>query len=566
MGNKDDDNKASVKSKYIFITGGVLSSLGKGLVAGSTGCILKELGFSVNIKKMDPYLNVDPGTMNPMQHGEVFVTNDGVESDLDLGNYERFAGIQMKRSNYTTSGTIYKTLIEREREGYYLGKTIQIIPHVTGLIKEFIQNDAEKYDFTIIEVGGTVGDLEGAPFLEALRQLRSELGRRNVMFLHLSYVPYLGQTDEIKTKPTQHSVQRLMQSGIIADAIMCRTKQKISDKDKQKIAMFCNVDAENVLEAPDVDDVYTLPYIYAKQGLARAILEHFKIEDGFNNLDKMIEDKFTKWGEYGMKFKKAKDEVCVCVAGKYANSNDCYKSLFEAIHHAGYANNVKIKLKWLDSRKVDYSNVAEQIKGADCVIVPGGFGIDGVEGKMAVIRYARENNLPLLGICLGMQLSVIEFMRDVVGKKEATSMEFDENTEEPVVCLMRGWQCEDGKIEKRTKETPLGGTMRLGGYVSKIEPKTLASKVYNNQKEITERHRHRYEINEKYIDIIEKNGGKFSAFAKVSGEQKGLRIPEIFEIPNHKFFISCQFHPELISKPFDCHPLFRELVRVAMEK
>ena len=566
MGNKDDDNKASVKSKYIFITGGVLSSLGKGLVAGSTGCILKELGFSVNIKKMDPYLNVDPGTMNPMQHGEVFVTNDGVESDLDLGNYERFAGIQMKRSNYTTSGTIYKTLIEREREGYYLGKTIQIIPHVTGLIKEFIQNDAEKYDFTIIEVGGTVGDLEGAPFLEALRQLRSELGRRNVMFLHLSYVPYLGQTDEIKTKPTQHSVQRLMQSGIIADAIMCRTKQKISDKDKQKIAMFCNVDAENVLEAPDVDDVYTLPYIYAKQGLARAILEHFKIEDGFNNLDKMIEDKFTKWGEYGMKFKKAKDEVCVCVAGKYANSNDCYKSLFEAIHHAGYVNNVKIKLKWLDSRKVDYSNVAEQIKGADCVIVPGGFGIDGVEGKMAVIKYARENNLPLLGICLGMQLSVIEFMRDVVGKKEATSMEFDENTEEPVVCLMRGWQCEDGKIEKRTKETPLGGTMRLGGYVSKIEPKTLASKVYNNQKEITERHRHRYEINEKYIDIIEKNGGKFSAFAKVSGEQKSLRIPEIFEIPSHKFFISCQFHPELISKPFDCHPLFRELVKVAMGK
>ena len=565
MSSNEEEKKASAKSKYIFITGGVLSSLGKGLVAGSTGCILKELGFSVNIKKMDPYLNVDPGTMNPMQHGEVFVTNDGVESDLDLGNYERFTGIQMNRNNYTTSGTIYKTLIEREREGYYLGKTIQIIPHVTGLIKEFIQKDAEKYDFTIIEVGGTVGDLEGAPFLEALRQLRSQLGRRNVMFLHLSYVPYLGQTDEIKTKPTQHSVQRLMQSGIIADAIMCRTKQKISDKDKQKIAMFCNVDAENVLEAPDVDDVYTLPYIYAKNGLARAILGHFKLLKNNNQLDKTIEKHFKKWGEYGEKFKQAKKEVCVCVAGKYANSNDCYKSLFEAIHHAGYANNVRIKLKWLDSRKINDKNVKEQIKGADCVIVPGGFGVDGVEGKIAVIKYARENNLPLLGICLGMQLSVIEFMRNVVGVKKATSMEFDEKIKEPVVCLMTGWQCVDGKIEKRTKNTPLGGTMRLGGYVSKIEPKTLASKVYDT-KEITERHRHRYEINEKYIDIIEKHGGKFSAFAKVSGKNTALRVPEMFEIPSHKFFLTCQFHPELISKPFDCHPLFEELVKVAMRK
>lgn len=569
-------NTETIKQRYIFITGGVLSSLGKGLVAASTGCILKELGFSVNLKKMDPYLNVDPGTMNPMQHGEVFVTEDGAETDLDLGNYERFTDVKMTKDNITTSGKIYQKLIERERRGYYLGKTVQVIPHVTGLIKEFLSKDAEKYEFNIVEVGGTVGDIESEPFLEAIRQLATEVGRKNVMFLHLSYVPYLGQTDEIKTKPTQHSVKRLMQAGILADVIMCRTKQKISDKDKKKIAMFCNVDVENVLEAPDVDDIYTLPYIYAKQGLARVILEHFNLinEKTITN----IEDNknIQRWNEYGEKRKRSQKEIVVCVAGKYTNSNDCYKSLFEAIEHAGFANDVNIKLKWVDCRNINDLNVASEINArcvncadanklmTDCIIVPGGFGIEGTDGKIAVIKYARENNIPILGICLGMQLAVIEFARNVCGLTEATSTEFDQLATIPIVCLMKTWECVGGKIETRTKDSEIGGTMRLGGYISEIKNKTLASRIYHDD-EIIERHRHRFEINSKYIDIIEKNGGLFSAFAKVSGEQKGLKIPEIFEIPNHKFFISCQFHPEFISRPFKAHPLFRELIKTAID-
>ena len=397
--NSENNDVEAKKQKYIFITGGVLSSLGKGLVAASTGRILKELGFSVNLKKMDPYLNIDPGTMNPMQHGEVFVTDE-------------------------TSGKIYQTLLKRERKGYYLGKTVQVIPHVTGLIKEFLMYDAEKYDFNIVEVGGTVGDIEGTPFLEAIRQMRAELGYKNVMFIHLSFVPYLGQTDEIKTKPTQHSVKMLMQAGIIPDAIMCRTKQKIGEKDRKKIAMSCNVDTENVLEAPDVDEIYSLPYIYAKQGLARVILNHFKIENVQEDPEKL-----ACWNSYGVK-KSA--SITVGVAGKYTNSNDCYKSLFEAIHHAGFANDVNAEIKWIDSRNVNDANVAEQLEGCDCVIVPGGFGVDGVEGKISVIKYARENDLPLLGICLGMQLAVIEFVRNVVGIKEANSVEFDPATKAPV--------------------------------------------------------------------------------------------------------------------------------------
>lgn len=567
--------------RYIFITGGVLSSLGKGLVASSIGCILKELGFSVNLKKMDPYLNVDPGTMNPMQHGEVFVTEDGAETDLDLGNYERFANVKMTKNNTTTSGKIYQTLIERERRGYYLGKTVQVIPHVTGLIKEFLLRDAEKYEFNIIEVGGTVGDIESEPFLEAIRQLATDLGRKNVMFLHLSYVPYLGQTDEIKTKPTQHSIKRLMQAGILTDVIMCRTKQKISDKDKKKIAMFCNVEPKNVLEAPDVDNIYTLPYIYTKQGLAKVILEHFNL---VNDIEKKgieinsIENNknIQRWNEYEQKKKKTTKEVTVCIAGKYTNSNDCYKSLFEAIDHAGFANDVNVKSKWIDCRNINYDNVESKINArfisnhnenelmTDCIIIPGGFGSEGIEGKIAVIKYARENNIPILGICLGMQLAVIEFARNVCGLSDATSTEFDQLTTVPIVHLMKTWECINGKIETRTKNTEIGGTMRLGGYISELRRNTLASKIYNDD-EILERHRHRFEINAKYIDIIEKNGGVFSAFAKVSGEQKGLKIPEIFEIPKHKFFISCQFHPEFTSRPFNCHPLFKELIKIAKE-
>ncbi len=579
--DNDIDDKKDIqerKQRFIFITGGVLSSLGKGLVSASTGCILKELGYSINLKKMDPYLNVDPGTLNPMQHGEVFVTEDGTEADVDLGNYERFTDVKMTRKNTITSGKIYQTLLERERRGLYLGSTVQVIPHVTNLIKDFLIADAEKYDFNIVEVGGTVGDIESEPFLEAIRQLAVEIGRKNVMFIHLSYVPYLGQTDEIKTKPTQHSVKRLMQSGILCDLIMCRTRTHICEKDKKKIAMFCNVDEDHVIEAPDVKNIYSLPYIYAKQGLAKAILERFKLLDN-NNIDAQDGDRFKRWYDFSTKSEKNDKEIVVCVAGKYSNSNDCYKSLFEAIYHAGYKNDVKISIKWIDCRDVSNNNVAEKVNArcvegnfnqknnltCDCIIIPGGFGSEGTEGKISVIKYARENNIPLLGICLGMQLSVIEFARNVCGLKNATSTEFDINAKEPVVFLMKSWECVNGSVVNRDEKSEIGGTMRLGGYISLIKERTLAYKIYNEQ-EILERHRHRYEINPKYIKTIEEKGGLFSAFAKVSGEQEGIKIPEIFELPDKKFFISCQFHPEFLSRPFRPHPLFVQLIKTAKEE
>ena len=564
MGKDGNENIDVVKDeklpKFIFITGGVLSSLGKGLVSASTGCILKEFGFSVNLKKMDPYLNVDPGTMNPVQHGEVYVTNDGTEADLDLGNYERIAGIETNFYSTTTSGKIYQKLIKRERKGFYLGKTVQVVPHVTNLIKEFLLHDADKYDFNIIEVGGTVGDIESTPFLEAIRQMRADLGYRNVMFIHLSYVPYLEQTDEIKTKPTQHSVKMLMQAGIIPDAIMCRTQGKITDKDRKKIAMFCNVEDENVLLAPDVNEIYSLPYIYAKQGLAKVIFDHFKIEydgDKINGL--------SKWNDYAIKKNNTNIPVVkVGVVGKYTDANDCYKSLFEAIKHAGFANDVKSEIKWFNSHEITSKNVATFLSDVDCIIVPGGFGLDGIDGKIEAVRYARENGVPLLGICLGMQLAVIEFMRNVVGIKDANSTEFIPDCKNPVVCLMKKWQCNNGDIAERTYDYDLGGTMRLGEYTSVLEPRTLAVSIYNDD-EIKERHRHRYEINSEYIDVIEKNGGKFSAFAKIKGENTGLRVPEIFEIPEHPFFIACQFHPEFKSRPFACHPLFKSLIFYALK-
>ena len=561
--NNDNNIHLSDKSidrepKFIFITGGVLSSLGKGLVAASTGCILKEYGFSVNLKKMDPYLNIDPGTMNPMQHGEVFVTEDGTEADLDLGNYERMTDITTNYFSTTTSGRIYQKLLKRERKGYFLGKTVQVIPHVTNLIKEFLMYNAIKYDFNIVEIGGTVGDLESTPFLEAVRQIKSELGKENVMFMHLSFVPYLGQTDEIKTKPTQHSVKMLMQTGIIPDVILCRTKQKIGEKDKKKIAMFCNVEAENVLEAPDVEEIYSLPYIYDKNGLSNTIFKHFKI-----NKVKPDYKRLSRWNEYALKKNNnSLQEIVVGVVGKYGNANDCYKSLFEAIKHSGFANDVRVNIKWIDSHKVNESNVKDSVSNCDCIVVPGGFGVDGTDGKIAVIKYSREHDIPFLGICLGMQLAVIEFVRNVCNIKEANSVEFDPMCEVPVIRLMKSWECNNGKIEERTQDFDIGGTMRLGAYTSIIVPRTLAMKVFNDD-EIIERHRHRYEINSEYIDLIEKAGGKFSAFAKVKGSKKELKIPEIFEIPKCHFFISCQFHPEFISKPFKCEKLFLELIKAA---
>lgn len=562
MSNKkaSDGKNTDNSSRFIFITGGVLSSLGKGLVAASTGCILKEYGFNINLKKMDPYLNVDPGTMNPMQHGEVFVTEDGTEADLDLGNYERMTGITTNYFSTTTSGKIYQKLLKRERKGYYLGKTVQVIPHVTGLIKEFLMHDADKYDFNIIEIGGTVGDLESTPFLEAIRQMKSELGSENTMFIHLSFVPYLGQTDEIKTKPTQHSVKMLMQAGIIPDTILCRTKQAISDKDKKKIAMFCNVSQNCVLEAPDVDEIYSLPYIYDKNGLSRVIFDHF----GINDVD-VDPEKLARWNEYSLKKRDdTLQKIVVGVACKYGNANDCYKSLYEAIKHSGFANNVKIEIKWVDTHGVNANNVVKNMSDCDCIIVPGGFGVDGTDGKIEVIKFARENNVPFLGICLGMQLAVIEFARNVCGLKDANSTEFELNCKTPVVHLMKSWECDNGKIEERNNDFDLGGTMRLGAYTSILEPRTLAMKIFNDD-EIVERHRHRYEINSNYIDVIEKAGGKFSAFAKVKADRCDLRIPEMFENPSCKFFISCQFHPEFTSRPFVCEKLFLALIKAAID-
>ena len=529
-------------SKYIFITGGVISSLGKGIASASIGKILESRGLKVTLMKLDPYINVDPGTMNPYQHGEVYVTEDGAETDLDLGHYERFTGTQMSKFNNITTGQIYHSVISRERRGDYLGKTIQVIPHITDAIKEKIRKCAQvsKADIVIVEIGGTVGDIESLPFLEATRQFRLDMGYENVMYIHLTLVPYIKVAGELKTKPTQHSVGTLREIGIIPDVLVCRTEKPLSDSLKEKISLFCNVKKEAVIESLDVDSIYQIPLIFKKQILDEIILSHFKLICRFSDLKEWEKNVVNR-------ALNPQHRVTIAVVGKYIELQDAYKSIYEALAHAGIANDAKVEVKKIDSEDIQKYGPQKLLKNCSGVLVPGGFGYRGIEGKIKAIRFARENKIPFLGLCLGMQCAVIEFGRAVCGFKDANSTEFKSKTRFPVISLL---------VEQK-KVKDLGGTMRLGAYPCKIRSNTLASAAYGKNL-ILERHRHRYEFNNKYRAIFEKKGMVFS------GIYPKRNLVEIVELKRHPYFIAVQFHPEFKSKPDKAHPLFREFIKAAL--
>lgn len=534
--------------RYIFITGGVVSSLGKGLASASMAVLLQAHGYKVRLRKLDPYLNVDPGTMSPYQHGEVYVTEDGGETDLDLGHYERFTGVEARKTDNVTSGRIYSNLIAKERRGDYLGGTVQVIPHVTDLIKEFIQNDTGDADFILCEIGGTVGDIEGQPFLEAIRQVGYKLGNDRALYVHLTLVPYLAAAKELKTKPTQHSVKELRSIGLQPNIILCRSEHEIPQSDRRKIALFCNVPEENVFEARDVDTIYEVPLKYREQGVDTQILKHFGLSE------KKIPD-LSPWQNAVKKIKATDDHVSIAIVGKYTVLKDAYKSLIEAVYHAGIANGVKVDIEWIDARTA--SEVTKKLGKVQGMIVPGGFGEGGIDGKIETARFAREGGVPYLGICFGMQMAVIEAARHLAGIKDASSTEFGE-CKEPVVGLMTEWVKGESR-EKRDKDTNLGGTMRLGSYPCKLEKGTLAHKIYGSDK-ITERHRHRYEVNAKYIDRLEAKGLKFS------GMSPDGNLPEIVEIPEHPWFVGVQFHPEFKSSIFEPHPLFTSFIAAVKKR
>lgn len=533
-------------TRFIFITGGVVSSLGKGLASASLGALLQSRGYKVRLRKLDPYLNVDPGTMNPYQHGEVFVTEDGAETDLDLGHYERFTGVDAKRSDSVTTGQVYSTLITKERRGDYLGGTVQVIPHITDLIKEFIVNDTEEEDFVLCEIGGTVGDIEGLPHFEAIRQLGYEMGKEQALFIHVTLLPFIAAAGELKTKPTQHSVKELRSIGIQPDILLCRSERPISEGEKRKIALFCNIDKDDVISALDACSIYKVPIAYHQEGLDKQVLKYFKLKD-----NKKVN--LSKWEGIIAKIDGLKGEVNIGIVGKYTGLNDAYKSLTEAIDHAGIENDVKANVFWIDARDFE----SEKLKDLDAIIVPGGFGLDGIEGKIRAITYARENNIPFLGICLGMQLSVIEAARNLAGIKDATSSEFGDS-DNSVVGLMTEWM-RGGILEKRSKHDDLGGSMRLGKYECELKKGTKIQKIYGKTN-ISERHRHRYEVNINFKEQLEKAGVTFSGLSP-SGQ-----LPEIVEIKDHKWFIGVQFHPELKSRPFEPHPLFVDFIKTAMDK
>ncbi len=541
----------SSKTKFIFITGGVVSSLGKGLASASLASILQGRGFKVRLKKLDPYLNVDPGTMSPYQHGEVYVTDDGTEADLDLGHYERFSGVATTKYDSITSGKIYQRVINNERRGDYLGATIQVIPHVTNAIKEFIFSDLTDEDFVQCEIGGTVGDIEGQPYLEAIRQIAYELGKDRVMFVHLTLLPYIPTAGELKTKPTQHSVKKLQEYGIQPDMLLCRSQMPIDQNEKRKLALFCNVKEENVITAPDVGNIYEVPLAYAKEGIDRSVCNHFNIEYQEHHSD------LSKWQKIVDIVQNPKEKVKIAVVGKYAGFLEAYKSLSEAIKHAAIANFAKADIVWIDSEKLETGSVDDALKEAEAVIVPGGFGKRGTQGKIMAIRYAREHNIPFLGICLGMQLAVIETLRNVAGISNAGTTEFDSNCT-PAVGLMTEWQ-NNGTTEKRDENTDLGGTMRLGAYPCRLEKGSKAFQIYDIP-EISERHRHRYEINLAFEKELNQSG------MYISGKSPDGNLPEIVERPDHPWFIAVQFHPELKSKPFAPHPLFVSLLQTAIKR
>ena len=539
-------------ARYIFITGGVVSSLGKGLMAASLAALLQARGYRVRIRKFDPYLNVDPGTMSPYQHGEVYVTDDGAETDLDLGHYERFTGVSARQSDNITSGRIYQTIIQRERRGDYLGATVQVIPHVTDAIKQFATADTEDLDFVLCEIGGTVGDIESLPFIEAIRQLRNELGRGNSISAHVTLVPYITAAGELKTKPTQHSVRELASLGVQPDILVCRAEQPLPESERAKIALFCNVPKGAVIPALDAPSIYAVPLQYHGEGLDTEVLRAFGEEPGSS-------PDLSRWTNIVDRLTNPEGEVTVGVVGKYVGLQDAYKSLNEALVHGGIANRVKVNIRWIDAElfEGDEGEVAAALEPCHAILVPGAFGERGAEGKIASVRFARERNVPYFGICFGMQMACIEGARHLGGIENASSTEFGE-TEEPVVGLITEWMTRAG-LEKREAGGDLGGTMRLGAYPAKLEGNSVVASIYGS-KDISERHRHRYEVNTGYRDVLEKGGLIFS------GMSPDGQLPEIVERPDHPWFVGVQFHPELKSKPFDPHPLFASFIEAAVRQ
>jgi len=529
-----------MKTKFIFVTGGVLSSLGKGLAAASISALLECRGLKVTNQKLDPYINVDPGTMSPFQHGEVFVTDDGAETDLDLGHYERFSSTCMGKCNNLTTGQVYYSVITKERRGDYLGKTVQVIPHITNEIKDYIRNTAAGFDVSIVEIGGTVGDIESLPFLEAIRQFRNEAGRENAIFIHLTWVPFIKTAGEVKTKPTQHSVKALREIGIQPDILLCRTENLLSEDIKSKIALFCNVEVTSVFTAKDVGCIYEVPLVFHKEGLDNKIVDLLNIWTGQPKLD--------AWEEVVSKFNNPPREVCIGIVGKYVNLTDSYKSLNEALVHGGIANNCKVKLKFVDSEKVEADGLGNELDDVDGVLIPGGFGIRGIEGMVIAAQFSRENNIPYFGICLGMQMAVVEYARNICSLASANSSEFDSQTPYPVIDLLP---------EQRDVKDK-GASMRLGAYPCVVSSDSFAFSAYG-QKEISERHRHRYEFNNDYKKILTDKG------LQITGASPDGRLAEIVEIKDHPWFLGCQFHPEFKSRPTKPHPLFSKFIEAALK-
>ncbi len=539
------------KTKYIFITGGVVSSLGKGIAAASIGALLEARGLSVSLIKVDPYINVDPGTMSPFQHGEVFVTNDGTETDLDLGHYERFVRFQASKKNNFTAGKVYEAVIRNERKGKYLGGTVQVIPHITNEIKRRIKEGGQNKDVAIVEIGGTVGDIESQPFVEAIRQMALELPNSSWAFVHLTLVPFINASGELKTKPTQHSVKELRSLGISPDVLVCRSEQELPKDEKKKIALFCSVPNESVISMHDVDTVYSVPILLNKQKVDKTIIEKLKInakQPNLNDWKRVVKAKLMP-----------EKEVNVSFVGKYTELKDSYKSINEALEHAGIKNKAKVNINFVEAENISSKNIKKTLKNADAVLVPGGFGERGIEGMILACKYARENNIPYLGICLGMQVAIIEYARNVLNLKGANSTEFDQNTKHPVIGLITEWNDISGKKEKRDKNSDLGGTMRLGGQLCKLKKGSNSLRMYKNS-EIIERHRHRYEVNPKYKDDMIKKG------LDVVGTSIDGKLVEMIEIPKHKWFLACQFHPEFTSNPRDGHPIFNSYIKSTLKK
>jgi len=536
-------------TKYVFVTGGVVSSLGKGIASASLAAILESRGLKVTLIKLDPYLNVDPGTMSPMQHGEVFVTDDGAETDLDLGHYERFITTRMKRTNNFTSGQIYKSVLEKERRGDYLGKTVQVIPHVTNEIQEFVKRGAVDVDVAIVEIGGTVGDIESLPFLEAVRQMSLKLGPTNTAFVHLTYVPWIAAAGELKTKPTQHTVQKLREIGIQPDVLLCRADREVPADEREKISLFTNVVQHGVISMWDVDTIYKVPRLLHEQGLDEQICMKLQLLTKPANL--------KRWDHLVHEVLNPRHEVTIAMCGKYTDLSDSYKSLNEALRHAGIHQHARVRIEYVDSETLT-ADTADQLAQYDAILVPGGFGKRGIEGKIIAVQYAREHRIPYLGICLGMQVATIEFARHVAGLAGANSTEFEPDGPHPVIALIDEWQDRDGSIQKRDASSDMGGTMRLGAQSSDVKPGTLAHKIYGPV--VTERHRHRYEANEKYLDALQKAGLVISAITQRE------KLTEMVELPQgqHPWFVGVQFHPEFKSTPWDGHPLFISYIEAAL--